>query len=126
MLYAGTMGGAIVAVDIAKMIVCGVLCVHSSPVLSLAVCKQCSGEQLVKMKRKNSLIINSSFQHDRDDEYLLINFALHYHGMIKHTSHSRPVNYNFPEMPSQCRYHQPTPTPNGDHLYMLLWSVHPW
>ena len=39
-MYAGTRGGAIVAVDADKMIIHGVMCVQSSPVKPLVMLKQ--------------------------------------------------------------------------------------
>ena len=125
-VYAGTRGGAIIAVDVDKMIIHGVMCVQSSPVKSLAILKQRSEAKVATLKRKrDSLIINHSLHHDPQDDYLLVSFALGYQGVTQNCD-NRPVTYNVPSMTSQCRYHQPTPTQNPDDLYMLLWSAHPW
>ena len=125
-LYAGTRGGAIVAVDVDKMIIYGVMCVQTSPVNSLAVLRQCSEAKVTTLKRKqDSLIINHSPHHDPQDDNLLVNFALGYHGITQNCD-NRPAAYNVPSITSQGRYHQPTPTPNPDDLYLLLWSAHPW
>lgn len=127
MLYAGTRGGAIVAVDVAKMIVHGVMCVQSSPINTMVLVKQNVKVKVTTLKRKqDSLIIDRSLHYDDDDdECLLVSFALDYHG-ITDGCDGRPTKYNIPTMTSQCRYHQPTPTHNPKDLYMLLWSVHPW
>lgn len=126
MLYVGTRGGAIVAVDVAKMIIHGVMCVQNTPVHSLAHVKQFSKvKKVTTMKRKITSMINS-LHHDPQDDHLLISFALGYHG-ITHNSDNRPVTYNIPTMTSHSScYHQPTPKHDPDDLYMLLWSAHPW
>lgn len=125
-LYAGTRGGAIVAVDVDKMIIHGVMCVQTTPIHSLALLKLSTEARVTTIKRKrNSLIINQSLHHDPDDDYLLVSFALGYHN-ITYNCDNQPATYNLPEMGSQCRYNQPTPTPNQEDLYMLLWSAHPW
>ena len=125
-LYAGTRGGAIVAVDVDRMIVHGVMHVQISPVNRLALLKQHTDAKVATLKRKqDSLVLNHSPHHDPQDNYLLVNFALGYQG-IAQSCESRPATYNIPSMTSHCRYQQPSPTHNPDDLYMLLWSAHSW
>lgn len=125
-LYAGTRGGAIVAIDVDKMIIHGVLCIQNSPVLSLALLKQSSEAKVTTLKRRrDSVIIDHSLYHDPQDNHLLVSFALGYHGITQDCD-NRPATYNIPSMTSQCRYRQPTPSHNPDDLYLLLWSAHPW
>jgi len=126
-LYAGTRAGAIVAINVAKMIIHAVMCVQNTPIHSLAFIRQFGEVKKVTTlkRRKTSVIINHSLHHDPQDDCLLISFALGYHG-ITHKSDSRPLTYNLPTMLSHSSRHQPTPTHNPDDLYMLLWSAHPW
>ena len=124
-LYAGTRGGAIVAINVDNMIVYGVMHVQTRAVMSLALLKQSRDAKVTTLKRKqDALVIDHAFHHDPQDDDFLVSFALDYHG-ITHDCDSRPPSYELPTM-SQCRYHQPSPTHNADDLYMLLWSAHPW
>lgn len=125
-LYAGTRGGAIVAIDVDKMIVHGVVHIQTNAVMSLALLQQSREAKVTTLKRKqDALVIDQAFHHDPQDDDLLVSFAVGYHG-ITHDCDSRPTTYNIPTMTSQCRYQQPSPIPNADDLYMLLWSAHPW
>ena len=123
-LYAGTRGGAIVAIDVDNMIVCGVMHVQTSAVMSLALLKQSREANVTTPKKKRNVLV----VHDPQDDDLLVSFGLGYHGIVEDygTHDGRPTTYNLPTMTSQCHHHQPSPTHNADDLYMLLWSAHPW
>ena len=60
-LYAGTRGGAIVAIDVDKMIIHGVMHVHTSTINTLTLLKQQTEAKVATWKRKqDSLILNHS------------------------------------------------------------------
>lgn len=125
-MYVGTQGGAIYVVGVAKMVILGVLHLQDSPVHCLLLLKQFSSPKATTLTRSTtSVTINHLSHHEPEDDYLLVNFALRYHGISQH-SENCPSTYNFPQMTSLGRYQQPVVTPDPDKLYMLLWSGHQW
>ena len=117
-MYIGTKGGAIFSVDITKMVVHGVLHLQENPVNCLLLIKQLNHPKMSTRKLKTTTV-NS----DHEDDILLVNFALGYHGISQYSSESRPPTYNYPQMTSPGHYQQPVVTPDSDDLYMLLWST---
>jgi len=125
-VYVGTQGGGIFVIDVIKMIINGVVHLQDSPVNCLLFLRQLNLPKATTLKHKTaSLTITHSLHHEPEDDILLVNFALHYHG-ISHNSESRPSTYNYPQMTSVGRYQQPVVNPAPDELYMLLWSAHSW
>ena len=125
-MYIGTHGGGIFVIDVTKMIVNGVVYLQDSPVNCFLLLKQFNPPKATTLKRKTaSVTITHSLHHEPEDDILLVNFALHYHG-ISHDSESRPSTYNYPQMTSLGRYQQPVVTPAPDELYILFWSAHCW
>ena len=125
-VYVGTQGGAILVMDVTKMTASGVLHLQDSPVNCFLLLKQFNRPKVTTLKRKTALVtITHSLHHEPEDDILLVNFALRYHGISQY-SESHPSSYNYPQMTSLGRYQQPVVNPDSDELHMLLWSAHNW
>jgi len=122
-MYIGTKGGVILIMGLTKMVIHGVFHKQDSPINCLLFMKRYNPCEVTGQKLKTTSV-NSSY-YETEDDILLVNFALNYHG-ISQCSDSRPPSYNYPQMTSLDHYQQPVVTPDKDDLYMLMWSAHSW
>jgi len=120
-VYIGTKGGAMLVVDMTKMVVRRVLHLQDSPINCLLFMKQYNSRKVITQKFKTTSVNSSCYA--PEDSILLVNFALDYHGISQY-SESRPPSYNYPQMTSLGHYQQPVVAPDKDDLYMLMWLTY--
>ena len=120
-VYVGTHDGAIVVVDASNMVVHRVLHLQDSPIHCLFLINQFNSPDVTTRKLEITSV-NCNYP-EPEDEILLVNFALGYHGISIYSECHPPV-YNYPQLTSLWHYQQPVVTPDKDDLYMLMWSGH--